>query len=79
FPEPVKTPVSNFDYVWSLHLIFRESSRKYFNFRPYFMGILATPVENSVEKIVDFLWTKCGSFHTGRMNGMAVCGNKKVL
>jgi hypothetical protein len=62
FPEPVKTPVSNFDYVWSLHLILEESSRKYFNYRPYFIGVPSTSVENFVEKIVDILRTKCGPY-----------------
>ncbi len=57
YPCIGQKPVSNFDYVWILHRIFFKSSRKYFNFSPYFTGILLRvcgkvlrlPVENSVE------------------------------
>jgi len=37
---PVKMPVSNLDCDAILHPLFSMSSRKHFNYRPYFMGTL---------------------------------------
>ena len=47
FPMPVKMPVSNLDCETSLHPKKQKSSRKYFNYCPYSMGIL---------------WIFCGKF-----------------
>jgi hypothetical protein len=60
YPCIGQKPVSVFDYIWILHPFFQMSSRKYFKFCPYFIGIsdnfcgkvLRLPVENSVEKTV---------------------------
>jgi hypothetical protein len=56
-------PVSIFDCIWILHLFFLLSSRKYFRFCPYFIGIshiicgkdLHLAVEKSVENFVTLL------------------------
>jgi hypothetical protein len=52
-PVPVKMPVSNFDYGWSLHPIFSMSRTIYFNFRPVFIGLLWKNCGNR-------MWKKCG-------------------
>ena len=43
------------------------------------MGTPAVSVENFVEKIVDILWTKCGSFEKGKGSGLIGCGNKNAV
>jgi len=71
-PVPVKMPVSNLDYVWSLHHKFSMSSRKYFRFRPYFIGLLWKSCGKTCGKIVDifvenpatFLQSKIKNFVT---------------
>ena len=53
-PVPVKMPVSNFDYEWSLHPKFPMSSTIYFNFRPVFIGVLW-------KNCGYHMWIKCGN------------------
>jgi hypothetical protein len=53
FPLPVKIPVSNFDYGWSLHPKFRMSRRKYFRFGPLFTGSLWKNCGKDRSRLVD--------------------------
>ncbi len=52
-PMPVKIPVSNFDCEAILHSQKSMSSRKYFNYRPYFTGVLWKNCGKPVEEIVE--------------------------
>ena len=56
-PMPVKIPVSNSDCEAILHPLFSMSSRKYFNYCPYFTGLLwkscGKAVQDSVDEIVE--------------------------
>ncbi len=59
-------PVSIFDCIWSLHLFFSLSSRKYFRFCRYFSSnfrsicgkLSSSPVENSVENFANIFLSK---------------------
>ena len=59
-PVSVKLPVSNLDCEAILHPLNSKSSRKYFNYSPYFMRSSRYGVEIFVEKFVEMLWTFCG-------------------
>jgi hypothetical protein len=69
-PVPVKLPVSNLDYDHILHPKNAVSSRKYFNYCPYFTGALwiscgylnAGPVDKNVENQASCLRSEFSEF-----------------